>query len=60
MHKGIQFILLGDMRQFSAVCASWSASPLPDDALKKSDLLFELAGGFRTELTENRRSDPKI
>jgi hypothetical protein len=34
---------------------------LPDDALKKSDLLFELAGGgFRIELTENKRSDPKI
>jgi len=60
LHKGTQFILLGDTRQFSAICASWSTSPLPDDALKKSDLLFELAGGFRTELTENRRSDPTI
>ena len=60
LHKKIQFILLGDTRQFGAICASWSTSPLPDDALKKSDLLFELARGFRTELTENRRSDPTI
>ena len=27
LHKGIQFILLGDTRQFSAIAASWSASP---------------------------------
>jgi hypothetical protein len=60
LHKGIQFILLGDMRQFSAIAACWSGSPLPDNSLKQSDLLFELASGFRTELTENRRSDPTI
>ena len=60
LHKGVQFILLGDFRQFPAICASWSASPLPDDALKTSDLLFELAGGNRVELTENKRSDPTI
>jgi hypothetical protein len=28
--------------------------------LKKSDLVYELAGGNRIELTENRRSDPTI
>ena len=60
LHKGVQFILLGDFRQFSAICASWSTAPLPDDALKQSDLLFELAGGNRVTLTENRRSDPTI
>ena len=60
VHKGVQFILLGDFRQFAAIGASWSTSPLGDDALKTSDLVFELAGGNRIELTENRRSDPKI
>jgi hypothetical protein len=60
LHKGVQFILLGDFRQFPAICATWSGASLPDDALRKSDLVFELAGGNRIELTENRRSDPKI
>jgi hypothetical protein len=60
LHKSVQFVLLGDFRQFPAICATWSTASLPDDALRKSDLVFELAGGNRIELTENRRSDPKI
>ena len=33
LHKGVQFILVDDFRQFGAICVSGSKSSLPDDAL---------------------------
>ncbi len=60
LHRGCQYILLGDFKQFGAICPTWSTHPLPPDALQKSDLLHELADGNRIELTINRRSDETI
>jgi hypothetical protein len=58
--KGVQCLLLGDFRQFPPILPRWSCYPLADDALRRSDLLYELTGGNRIELLINRRSDPTI
>ena len=54
---GCRFVLLGDFKQFSAICDTWCGIPVPEGALQGSDLLFELSGGHRMELTVNMRSD---
>ena len=58
--SGVQCILLGDFRQMPPINPRWSCSPLADDALQRSDLLYELSGGNRIELLINRRSDSTI
>jgi len=57
---GVQCLMLGDFRQFPPILPQWSCSPLEDNALERSDLLYELAEGNRIELTINRRSDSTI
>jgi hypothetical protein len=58
--KGVQFILLGDWAQLSAVMDTWAGAKVPDGLLQHSDLMHGLAGGARLTLTENRRSDPPL
>ena len=57
LHVGCRFVLLGDFKQLDAVCDTWAGCPVPQGALERSDLLYELSGGVRMELTENMRSD---
>ena len=52
LNADVKFLLLGDFRQLPAVLDSW--------ALEHSQLVRDLAGGHRHELTENMRSDPGI
>ena len=53
------FLLLGDFRQLPAVLDSWAGRPI-SAPLEHSQLIRDLAGGHRHELTENMRSDPGI
>ena len=55
--KNIQFILSGDFKQFSAIAEHWCGTSVKEGALKNSDMLLDLAGGYFLELTENQRSD---
>ena len=55
--KNIQFILSGDFRQFQAIAEHWCGTSVKEGALKNSDMLLDLAGGYFLELTENQRSD---
>ena len=50
---------LGDFRQLPAVLDSWAGRPI-SAPLEHSQLIRDLAGGHRHELTENMRSDPGI
>ena len=54
-----QVICVGDPYQFGAVADTYCGSPL-SIAPENSDLLLQLCGGNRLELTENRRSDPAL
>ena len=54
----VKFLLLGDFRQLPAVLDSWAGRPI-SAPLEHSQLIRDLAGGHRHELTENR-SDPGI
>ena len=56
--KGVTMVLLGDFRQFSAIMDSWVGTPLKEDQLMNSQLLWDLADGNWLQLSENRRSDP--
>jgi hypothetical protein len=59
--KGISFICAGDPgRQFPPVCESWAGCPVQEDLLEKSDMLYEMCGGNKFTLTENKRSDGKL
>ena len=51
--------LLGDFRQLPAVLDSWAGRPI-SAPLEHSQLIRDLAGGHRHELTEDMRSDPGI
>jgi hypothetical protein len=56
----LNFLLLGDFKQFQAVTNTWCGCEIAA-SLKNSDMLFEMAsGGCYHALTENRRSDAKI
>ena len=46
--------------QFPPICEHWAGSPVPEGALKHSDMLFEMCGGNRLVLTENMRSDARL
>ena len=60
LHLGITFLCCGDFKQFPAICDSWCGTPVPDDTLEHSDLLYELCDGNRITLTENKRSDIEL
>ena len=49
--------LLGDFRQLPAALDSWAGQPI-SAPLEHSQLVLDLAGGHRHELTENMRSNP--
>ena len=59
LNPGVKFLLLGDFRQLPAVLDSWAGQPI-SAPLEHSQLVLDLAGGHRHELTENMRSDPGI
>jgi len=53
----VQVVLLGDFHQLDAIADTWAGIPVPEGSLERSDLLYELVGGCRAELFENKRSD---
>ena len=55
----VKFLLLGDFRQLPAVLDSWAGRPI-SAPLEHSQLIRNLAGGHRHELTENMRSNSGI
>ena len=59
LNADVKFLLLGDFRQLPAVLDSWAGRPI-SAPLEHSQLVRDLAGGHRHELTENMRSDPGI
>ena len=59
LNADVKFLLLGDFRQLPAVLDSWAGQPI-SAPLEHSQLVRDLAGGHRHELTENMRSDPGI
>ena len=59
LNTDVKFLLLGDFRQLPAVLDSWAGRPI-SAPLEHSQLIRDLAGGHRHELTENMRSDPGI
>ena len=59
LNADVTFLLLGDFRQLPAVLDSWAGRPI-SAPLEHSQLIRDLAGGHRHELTENMRSDPGI
>ena len=54
-----RFLLVGDFRQLPAVLDTWAGTPV-NKPLRHSQLMLDLAGGWRHELTENTRSDARI
>ena len=50
---------MGDFRQLPAVLDTWAGTAV-DKPLRHSQLMLDLAGGWRHELTENKRSDARI
>ena len=59
LNADVKFLLLGDFGQLPAVLDSWAGRPI-SAPLEHSQLIRDLAGGHRHELTENMRSDPGI
>ena len=59
-NRKCQIIVSGDLFQLRPPKNTWNGSELSKDALRNSDLLFELAGGNSTYLDCNMRSDPII
>ncbi len=57
---GVQWILLGDFKQFSAIMDTWCGTPVRQGAVQCSDLLHEITGGVRTQLVERKRSDERL
>ena len=55
LNADVKFLLLGDFRQLPAVLDSWAGRPI-SAPLEHSQLIRDLAGGHRHELTENTRS----
>ena len=58
--KGVSFVCAGDFGQFPPICEHWSGCAVPEGALERSDMLFEMCGGHRLTLTENMRSDARL
>ena len=59
MNRKINFLLLGDFRQFPAIMDNFAGTPVQRE-LKHCQLLHDLTDGWHHELTENMRSDPGI
>ena len=59
LNADVKFLLLGDFRQLPAVLDSWAGRPI-SAPLEHSQLIRDLAGGHRHELTQNMRSNPGI
>ena len=60
MHKHIQVVCTGDRFQFPPIANAWRSCTVDDEALWRSDFLFDLVGGCRFELTECMRSDKAL
>ena len=54
--KLIAFVLLGDWAQLDAVMDSFGGWAIKEGALERSDMVYELAEGFRMTLTEATQS----
>ena len=59
LNHDVRFLLVGDFRQLPAVLDTWAGTPV-NKPLRRSQLMLDLAGGWRHELTENKRSDARI
>ncbi|MCR9130903.1 MAG: hypothetical protein NXI12_15465 [Alphaproteobacteria bacterium] len=59
LNHDVRFLLVGDFRQLPAVLDTWAGTPV-NKPLRHSQLMLDLAGGWRHELTENKRSDARI
>ena len=59
MNRQVNFLLLGDFRQFPAVMDNFAGAQVIRE-LKTCQLLHDLTRGWHHQLTENRRSDPGI
>jgi hypothetical protein len=57
---GLRFLLSGDWNQFPPIANSWRGCEVSDGAFERSTLLWRLAGGNRTELTQCRRADAAL
>ena len=57
LNADVKFLLLGDFRQLPPMLDPWAGRPI-SAPLEHSQLIRDLAGGHRHELTENMRSDP--
>ena len=58
LNHDVRFLLVGDFRQLP-VLDTW-AGTFVNKPLRHSQLMLDLAGGWRHELTENKRSDARI
>jgi hypothetical protein len=58
--RGTRFVLCADFQQFGPVAEHWCGSSVAEGLLEDSDMLFEMCGGHRFTLTENRRSDQPL
>ena len=59
LNHDVRFLLAGDFRQLPAVLDTWGGTPV-NKPLRHSQLTLDLAGGWRHELTENKRSNARI
>ena len=59
LNHDVRFLLAGDFRQLPAALDTWAGTPV-NKPLRHSQLMLDLAGGWRHELTENKRSDARI
>ena len=57
LNPDVKFLLLHDFRQLPAVLDSWAGQPI-SAPLEHSQLVLDLAGGHRHELTENCAPTP--
>ena len=58
LNPDVKFLLLGDFRQLPALLDSWAGQPI-SAPLEHSQLVLDLAGGHRHELTENMLEEVK-
>jgi hypothetical protein len=58
--KKMQIVLAGDLFQLDPPKNQWCGNPVKKHALKNSDLLYDLAQGYRCFFDQNLRSDEVI
>ncbi len=56
----IRFLLSGDFNQFAPIGNNYRGTPVPEDAVQRSNLLHTMTSGNRVVLTECRRSDREL